>query len=211
MHIILAQAYLPGLVRRYIAARHPEATVQTLESVPNLGPDPAAIAALECADRDCLLFGDGMFSNSARTAIFTRLKALGLSLGTAIFDEALVSEDARVGTGSILYPHCVVDAQSVIGFNTIIGPGAVIEDGVNIGNHCFIGARCVVKRGSEIGSGSYLADGCVVGGVHGYRGETTSVKLGRGVVVYDTLAIRQDLEAGVVRDSLVADEIRVLR
>ncbi|SUV91612.1 acyltransferase [Bordetella holmesii] len=211
MHIFLAQAYLPGMVRRFIAARHPEASVHEIECLPNLGPDPAAIATLECPEKDCLFFGDGVFSNSARTAIFTRLKALGLALGTAVFDEALVSPDARIGTGSILYPHCVVDAKAVIGFNTIIGPGTIIEDGVTIGNNCFIGAHCVVKRGSEIGSGSYLADGCVVGGVHGYRGESTSVKLGRGVVVYDTLAIRQDLEAGVVRDSLVADDIRVLR
>ncbi len=185
--------------------------MRTLDCLPNLGPDPAAIAELECPDGEGLLFGDGMFSNSPRTALFTRLKALGVSLGSAVLDGALVSDDARIGSGAVLYPHCVVDAGAVIGFNTIIGPGAVIEDGVSIGNHCFIGAHCVVKRGSEVGSGSYLADGCVVGGVHGYRGETTAVKLGRGVVVYDTLAIRQDVEPGVIRDSLVGDEIRVLR
>lgn len=211
MQIILAQPYLPGLVRRFIAARFPEASVQTLDCLPNLGPDPAAIASLACPDAEGLLFGDGMFSNSPRTAILTRLKALGVSLGSAVFEEALVSRDVRIGSGSICYPHSIVDAGAVVGFNTIIGPGAIIEDGVSIGNHCFIGAHCVVKRGSEVGSGSYLADGCVVGGVHGYRGESTAVKLGRGVVVYDTLAIRQDVESGVIRDSLVADEIRVLR
>ncbi len=211
MHVIFAQPYLPGLVRRYVAEHFPDAVQVDLPCLPDHGPDLSDLAALSFPDKHCLLFGDGIFSNSPRTALFTHLKTQGMSPQAVLFEQALISSDARVGGGSICYPHSIVDAGAVIGFNTIIGPGAVIEDGVNIGNHCFIGAHCVVKRGSEVGSGSYLADGCVVGGVHGYRGESTAVKLGRGVVVYDTLAIRQDVEPGVIRDSLVADEIRVLR
>lgn len=211
MQIILAQPYLPGLVRQQVAARHPDASWFELPSADLLGPNPNDIASLAPASHDCLLFGDGMFANSTRIALFGRLKALGCTIHAMVFDHALVCPDVRIGIGSLVYPHAILDEGVSLGFNVIIGPGAVIEAGVSIGNHCFIGANCVIKRGSVIGSEVYLTDGTIVGGVHGYRGETTGVTVGRGAAIYDATHVRRDLVIGEVHDGQLADRVRVIR
>ncbi|SPU49086.1 O-acyltransferase [Bordetella trematum] len=109
MQIILAQPYMPGLVRQQVAARYPDASWLELPSADMLGPNPSDIASLDPASHDCLLFGDGMFANSTRIALFARLKALGCVLHALVFDHALVCPDARIGIGSLVYPHAILD------------------------------------------------------------------------------------------------------
>ncbi len=211
MQIILAQPYMPGLIRQQVTARYPDASWFDLPSTDQLGPNPSDIASLVPASHDCLLFGDGIFANSTRIAVFGRLKSLGCAIHSMVFDQALVCPDVRIGSGSLVYPHAILDEGVSVGFNAIIGPGAVIEAGVAIGNHCFIGANCVIKRGSVIGSEAYFTDGTIVGGVHGYRGETSGITVGRGAAIYDAMHVRHDLVMGEVHDGQLADRIRVIR
>jgi len=78
--------------------------------------------------------------------------------------------------------RAVVHPAARLGRNVVIAPFALIEDNVTIGDDCEIGPQVVLRAGTQIGPGCRLRTGVVIGDPpmdSAFKGETTSVRLGR--------------------------------
>lgn len=208
--VILAQPYLPGMVRRHLGQHYPGADIREIGLRPGLGIDEALGA--ELAGRECLLFaGIGVDDDTAsRTGLFARLVRAGVRLQPVVLDGARLADDVAMGPGTLVYPQAIVDGGVRIGYNTLIGANTVIEAGCVIGNHCVIGANVILKAGTRVEGGVYLADGCQVGNARSFP-DRPFITIRRGVAVHDATRIREDMASSVMIDASVGDTIRVFR
>lgn len=210
--VILAQPYLPGMVRRYLGHRVAGADIRRVDWRPGMGFDSDEAMLAELAGRECLLFaGMGRDGNTtARAGLFASLTRAGARILPAVFDAALLAEDVTLGHGTLVYPQAIIDGGVSIGYNTLIGPNAIIEAGCVIGNHCVIGANVILKAGTRVESSVLLADGCHVGEARSFP-DRPFITIRRGVAVRDATRIRDDMASNVMIDASVGDTIRVFR
>lgn len=210
--VIMAQPYLPGMVRRYLGRHRAGADIREIGMQPGMGFDIDEALRAGLAGRECLLFaGVGADDNTMpRTGLFASLARTGARILPAVLDGALVADDVTIGPGTLVYPQAIVDGGVRIGYNTLIGPNTVIEAGCVIGNHCVIGANVVLKAGTRVEGAVYLADGCHVGDARSFP-DRPFITIRRGVAVHDATRIRDDMASSIMIDSSVGDTIRVFR
>jgi len=67
-----------------------------------------------------------------------------LGSGVAIGAYAVVEAGALIGDGVEIGPHCVVHAAAQIGPNSMLHAGCVIRERVRIGNHCIVQSNAVI-------------------------------------------------------------------
>ena len=98
---------------------------------------------------------------------------------TLIAKSALVTNNSKIGSGTVLFErslvnrsiigkHCVINSGSIIehdciiGDNVFIGPGSIIGGGVKIENDTFIGSGAVIRDSISISQGMIVGMGSVV-------------------------------------------------
>jgi len=89
---------------------------------------------------------------------------------------AVISKNAKIGSGSCIYPH------AYIGDHCVIGTGVTIYPGVIVYHHCVVGDRCIVHGNTVIG-----ADG--FGFSKGENGHFTKIAQVGNVVLEDDVEI----------------------
>lgn len=63
-----------------------------------------------------------------------------------------------------IHPCAVVSGEARLGSGVSVGPFAVVEPGAEVGENCEVGARCTVKGGVTLGPDNILEEGVVLGG-----------------------------------------------
>ncbi len=100
------------------------------------------------------------------------LSRLGLPLTrfeTLVHPSVAVSQDSRIGKGTVLYPNVVVMANVRIGNHVTVLANTVMNHDVIVGDLCIIASgvnisgRVRIGRSSYIGSGATLIQGLTVG------------------------------------------------
>jgi UDP-N-acetylglucosamine acyltransferase len=89
----------------------------------------------------------------------------------------------QVLDSELVHSTAVISADAEIDADVTIGPFAVIEGPVKIGPGTVIEAHAILTGPMELGRDNYIASGAVLGKPpqhRGYRGETTSVRIGDG-------------------------------
>jgi UDP-3-O-[3-hydroxymyristoyl] glucosamine N-acyltransferase len=76
---------------------------------------------------------------------------------------AVVSPDARIGSGTYIGPHCFVDDGVVIGKNAVLHSLVSIYRNVQIGDDFFAHSHVAVREGCRIGNRVLLQNGVVIG------------------------------------------------
>lgn len=116
------------------------------------------------------LIAVGQISSAAtRVRLFQRAVQIGFSFPKIIAPTAYVSQNAKVGVGSIVLHGAIINAGSSVGQNCIINSGALIEHGVEVSDHCHISTGSIlngdviVGAKTFIGSGSVIKEGIVIG------------------------------------------------
>ena len=115
-------------------------------------------------------------------------RSIGLS------KHAVISESARIGSGTNIHPNAHIGEDVVIGENCDIHPGAVVGDGCQIGDNTTLHPRVVLYPDIEIGHRVVVHAGAVIGADgFGYR-----FKSGRFVKVpqLGIVRIEDDVEIG---------------
>ncbi len=102
-----------------------------------------------------------------------------------ISDKAVISPNAKIGSGVTIYPF------------------AYIEDDVVIGDDCVIYPFVSIMRGSTLGKGNKIHQGTVIGAIpqdFNYKGDMTRVVIGENNIIRENVVInRATYKEGITR------------
>lgn len=118
-------------------------------------------------------------NNSARKRISEELKIMGFNLPTLIHSSALISEDVKIGPGTVVMPRVVINSSSEIKEGVILNTGSIIEH------------DCIVGSFAHIAPGSVLCGGVIVGSM-------TMVGAGSTIIPLQTIGESSIVGAGSV-------------
>lgn len=122
----------------------------------------------------------GIGDNAARAQVGSRAKALGYPLinvvhpsawigrhavlgqGVAIFAQAVVNAEARIGNGVILNTACSVDHECIVEDYAHVAPGARLAGSVRLGPGVLVGVGAIIVPGLSIGANAIVGAGAVV-------------------------------------------------
>jgi UDP-N-acetylglucosamine acyltransferase len=114
----------------------------------------------------------------------------------------MAAQRRRERMTNTIHPTAIVSAQARLGTGNIVGPYAVIEDDVVIGNNNRIGAHCVIKARSRIGDGNALHEHVVFGGLpqdKGFVEKETFAVLGNGNTLREYVTVNRGSKEGETR------------
>ncbi len=100
----------------------------------------------------CIAIGN----NEKRKAWYDKLKKRGLRLINVVDRSAIISPEAKIGTGCFFGKMSVVNSNALIGDNCIINTKALVEHGCIVKNHANISTNAVINGDVEIGEGTFV-------------------------------------------------------
>jgi len=100
-------------------------------------------------------------SPRVRIKLFKLLNELNFVLPVVVSSKAYVSENAKVGKGSIIMHGAIVNSNATIGENCIINSQALIEHDAVIGDHCHISTGALINGEVKVGNESFIDSGAV--------------------------------------------------
>lgn len=99
---------------------------------------------------------------AAKESIYEKIKTCNIRFPVLIHPSARVSENARIGEGSVIGIDCVVSTNVNIGkhvflnMRTVVGHDGVIQD------FCSCLVNCIIAGGVQIKECSLLGSGCII-------------------------------------------------
>lgn len=118
--------------------------------------------------------------SNIRERLYDQLKSIGYELPVIIDPSAIVSDTAKIGTGTFVGKNAVINAEANIGKMTIINTmtliehdcvigdyshiavGATLCGAVTVGRGCLIGANATIIQTLRIGDYSLVGAGTVI-------------------------------------------------
>lgn len=127
--------------------------------------------------------------NRIRYKVVQRLKDLGITFGSAVHRQAIVSPTAEIGEGTVIMPGAIVNAYAKIGKHCIINTGAVVDHECVIGDFVDICPHTTLCGNVHVGDGSNVCAGSTV---------IQGINIGRWSMVGAGSVCRHDVGDGVV-------------
>lgn len=125
--------------------------------------------------------GIGLMQNfETRLLTIERIKASGLLLIPIVSPQAIVSDDVRLGDGSVIMDGAIIQPGSVFGDYSILNTGAIVDHDCSVGNmvHIAIGAK--ISGGVSIGNDVFIGAGSTL--IQGVQ-ISANVVIGAGTTV----------------------------
>jgi len=105
--------------------------------------------------------------NELRTICFERALEHGLLPVRLIHPSAVISQSARVESGTVVMAKVVINAGAQIGKNCIVNTAAVVEHDCVVGDHVHISPGALLGGAVTVGKSAHVGIGAVVlPGVH---------------------------------------------
>ena len=104
-----------------------------------------------------------------------------------------------VATSELIHPTAVIDPEAALAPDVQVGPYAIIEGAVEIGPECIIEAHACLSGPLTMGAENFVGHGAVLGKSpqhRGYRGESTSLRIGDGNVFREYVTIHRGTVEG---------------
>lgn len=102
-------------------------------------------------------------NNAIRKKIATNLS---VTFFKAIDERAIISDNAKIKSGSVVMAGAIVNSSSVVGEHCIINTGSIIEHDCEIANYCHISPNASLAGNVTVGEGTHIGIGaCVIQGV----------------------------------------------
>lgn len=95
-------------------------------------------------------------NNQRRKAWFDRLRERKLRLINIVDKSAIISPEAKIGTGCFFGKMSVVNSKAIIGNNCIINTKALVEHGCIVNDHANISTNAVINGDVQIGKGTFV-------------------------------------------------------
>ncbi len=130
-----------------------------------------------------------------RVRLFKLLKETGFNLPVVISKYAIVSEDVKIGEGTVIMPGVIINPGTVIGKNVIINTGSIIEHDCVIGDHVHIAPGVVLSGGVKIGCCSHIGTGAIV---------IQNISIGKNAIIGAGAVVVRNIPDGVVAKGVPA-------
>jgi UDP-perosamine 4-acetyltransferase len=178
--VLCEAARLQGFEVRMIVDAQPNLHSTQLDGVPIVGGDEELPRILREGVRHAVMAIGSVSNNGQRAAIFARVKALGFTFVNVVHPSALISDNARMGEGTVVLAGAIVGPGTTLGANVIINTRAAVDHDCSIGDHvhvapgavmsgavvveelAYIGAGATIKQGTRIGRGALVGLGAAV-------------------------------------------------
>jgi sugar O-acyltransferase (sialic acid O-acetyltransferase NeuD family) len=114
-------------------------------------------------------------NNNARLNISLEYESKGMKLATITHPKAVVSDTAKIGSGTVIFANAVINPSATIGKACIINTGVIVEhdcileNGVHIspnaamGGTVFIGEKTWICVGSSIANNIKIGNNTIIG------------------------------------------------
>jgi UDP-N-acetylglucosamine acyltransferase len=129
--------------------------------------------------------------------------ALAKVRGVAYVGDQIVAEAdlllAVVPDETSIHPTAVIGKGARIGAGSVVGPNAVIGGHVTLGRRCVVGASAVVDGFTEVGDDTQIFPFASIGLIPQdlkFRGEETSLKIGRHNIFREFVTIHRGTRGG---------------
>lgn len=152
----------------------------------------------EIKDREKYFYFIAIGNNLKRKAWFDRLKEDNLRLINVVDRSAIISPQAKIGTGCFFGKLSVVNSGAVIHSDCIINTRALIEHGCEVMQHVNVSTNAVINGDVKVGAGSFLGSCSITIGQLAI-GEWSTV--GAGAVVI------RNVDSGITVAGVPAKEI----
>lgn len=103
-------------------------------------------------------------NNQKRIQWFNILKEKELDLINIIDHTAIVSNNAKIGTGCFIGKMAIINSDVSIGDNCVINTKALVEHGCRIGNHVNVSTNSVLNGDVTVKDGAFIGSCSVVNG-----------------------------------------------
>ena len=101
-------------------------------------------------------------TSKIRERIFNELLKQGFEPATAISPFSSVSNESKIGKGTIVMHGSIINPKAKIGKNCIINTGCIIEHEVVIEDHCHISTGAILNGGVLVKAGSFIGSGSII-------------------------------------------------
>ncbi|MFX3635792.1 MAG: acetyltransferase [Candidatus Pristimantibacillus sp.] len=111
----------------------------------------------------------GIGDNRTRRSIVEQLDLPESCYAVLVHPGACVSEDARLGLGTVVMPSAVIGPGAVIGAHAIVNSGAVVEHDAIVGTFAHVSPNAtmagaaIAEEGAHVGSGAVLIPSVRIG------------------------------------------------
>lgn len=150
------------------------------ESTHHLGFPIIASHLEELNDKEKYVYFIAIGNNERRKVWFDKLKEQNLRMVNVVDRSAIVSPNAKLGTGCFIGKLAVVNSQAVLGDNCIINSRALVEHGCTVADHVNISTNAVINGDVHVGTGSFVGSSSVTIGQKSIGDWST---IGAGAVV----------------------------
>ena len=124
-------------------------------------------------------------SASTRAELFDRLIKLDYILPSIISPRSYISQQSKIGVGTIVMNDVFVNVNANIGKNCIINNKVLIEHDARIGNHCHISTGAIINGGVKVSNQTFIGSGAVT---------KHQIKIGKNCVIGAGATINKNVE-----------------
>ncbi len=126
----------------------------------------------------------GLGSMKLRKKLYEFFCGCGWNSVNIIHPDAVVSKDARMGTGILIECGCLITPQPTIGDNVVVNTGSQVNHDNIVEDHVYIASGVILSGGVTIGENTLLDDGVIV---------TLGKKVGRNSLIGAGAVVTKDI------------------
>ena len=101
-------------------------------------------------------------SPDVRIELYNKLKKLNASMPVIVSSHAYVSQNSKIGEGTVVMHGAIVNVNATIGVNCIINSKALIEHDAVVEDHCHISTGAILNGGTIVKSESFIGSNSVL-------------------------------------------------
>jgi sugar O-acyltransferase (sialic acid O-acetyltransferase NeuD family) len=134
---------------------------------------------------DKVILGIGHIKSAySRIEIVEKFIKAGFNFESVISPTALISKQAKIGTGTAIMHGVIINTGVEIGDYSIINTGSVIEHGSKIGNFSHVSTGVISNGETSIGNNTFVGSGTII---------KEQIKIGNNCVVGMGQQVRHDV------------------
>lgn len=116
----------------------------------------------DISDKEKYFYFIAVGNSEHRKVWYDRLRELNLRMINVVDKTAIISPQAKIGTGCFFGKYSVINAGSTVHDNCLVNTKALVEHGCEIAPHVNISTNAVINGDVKVGTGSFIGSCSVI-------------------------------------------------